>query len=842
MAVSERESMSSISVAKKSSLILVVDDSKYMRFKLRQSLESDGYTVIEAENGLQALAIYEQLQPEIILMDCIMPLMDGFTACTKLQELPGGDRVPVIMITSLDDDKDVDLAFEAGATDYITKPIHWAVLRHRVRRLLYTRHTEASLDMSEAFTRTLINYALDGIITINARGVIQSLNPAAIRIFGYTSGDVIGQDIKMLMPRFYSEYGSYPAVGKPTGENLGAGAIREVTGCRKDGSTLTIELTISEFYFGERWLFTVILRDITERKRAKEALLESEERYRALTENTYDLISEISNDGRFLYTSPNYKDVLGYEPGELINRSVVDFVHQEDYPALRASFRRVFEHYALGQVIYRFMHKNGELLWFESTGKNYRTATDESRVVFVSRDITERQRYAETIRHQAFHDAVTGLPNRMLFKDRLTLAMAHAKRNKQMLGVLFLDLDRFKIVNDTLGHDVGDQLLKSVARRLTNYVREDDTIARFGGDEFTVLLPEITQAESVAKIAQKILEAIREPFNIDDHELYIATSIGIALYPNDGEDAETLLKNADTAMYRAKEKGKNNYQLYTPAMNARAFERLAMENGLRRALERGEFLVYYQPKVNINTGKIVGMEALVRWQTPDRGLIPPGEFIPLAEDTGLIVPIGEWVLRTACTQNKAWQDAGFTPMRVAVNLSARQFQLQDLVGVVSRVLKDTGLDPQWLELEITESVAMQNAEYAVKMLHELKEMGIQLAIDDFGTGYSSLSYLKRFPINKLKIDKSFVNEIGTALDNSAIASTVIVLGQSLKLGVVAEGVETEEQFDFLRLHQCDEMQGYLFGKPVPPEKFEKLLEQDVGGIINESVKISKGGH
>jgi len=806
----------------KKSLILVVDDSKYMRFKLRQVLENDGYTVIEAENGVQALSAFEQYRPEIILMDCMMPVMDGFSACTRLQELPGGDHVPVIMITKLDDDKDVDLAFKAGATDYITKPIHWAVLRHRVRRMLHARHAEASLEQSEAFNRTLIKHALDGIITIDAHGLIQSFNPASERIFGYRYWDVIGQDINLLMPDFYSEYNTCSTGGQSAGKYQGAGAIREISGRRKDGSALILELTISEFYFGEQWL-TVILRDITERKRAEEALRESEERYRALTENTYDLISEIDSSERYLYLSPNYQDVLGYEPGELIGYRVIDLIHPEDSPAVKAAFRRVFEHSTIGQVLYRFMHKNGELRWFESTGKTYQTASGESRVVFVSRDITERQRYEETIRHQAFHDALTGLPNRMLFKDRLTLEIAHAKRSKQMLAILFLDLDRFKLINDTLGHGVGDQLLKIVAGRLIGYVREDDTVARLGGDEFTVLLPEISQEENAAKVARKILEAIREPVYIGDHELYITTSIGVALYPNDGEDAESLLKNADTAMYRAKEKGKNNYQLYTPAMNAKAFERLAMENGLRRALERKEFVLYYQPKVNINTGKIIGMEALLRWQAPDRSLIPPGDFIPMAEDTGLIVPIGEWVLRTACAQNKAWQDASFPPIRVAVNLSARQFQLQNLVEVISRILKETGLDPCWLELEITESVAMQNAEYTVKMLQELKEMGIQLAIDDFGTGYSSLSYLKRFPISKLKIDKSFVNEIGTAQDNEAIASTVIVLGQSLKLGVVAEGVENEVQYDFLKQHQCDEMQGFLFGKPVPPEEFEKLI-------------------
>jgi len=821
--------MSDTSFALKDSLILVVDDSRFMRHQLRQAMENDGYSVIEAEDGVRALALYEQYQPDIVLMDYVMPEMDGCAVCFRLQELPGGYRTPVVMITSLDDDRAVNLAFAAGATDYITKPIHWAVLRHRVRRLLRARHTETELDQSEAFAQSIINNALDGIITIGAQGIIQSFNPAAEYIFGYFSGEAVGQDIDLLMPDFLrSVYDSDHTGEHHSGESKLTGISRETLGKRKDSTIFIVEFAISKINVGKQVLFTVILRDITGRKRAEEALRESEERYRLLTENTYDLISEISNEGKYLYLCPNYKDVLGYEPEELLGRKLTDFIHPEDLPAVRAGLNRVFEQLALGQVVYRFRHRYGELRWFESTGKTYQTAAGSSRVVFVSRDITERQRYEQTIRHQAFHDALTGLPNRMLFKDRLTLAIAHAKRNKQLLSVLFLDLDRFKLINDTLGHAVGDQLLQEITSRLKGCVREDDTVARLGGDEFTLLLQDIIMAENTAKVAHKILNAIRKPVKIDGHELYITTSIGIVLYPNDGEDAETLLKNADTAMYLAKEKGRNNYQLYTPSMNAKAFERLAMENSLRRAIERNEFIVYYQPKVNISTGQVIGMEALVRWQHPELGLVAPGEFIPMAEETGLIVPIGEWVLRTACAQNKAWQDEGLPLLRVAVNLSARQFQLQNLEEMVSKVLKDTGMEPKWLELEITESVAMQNAEYAVKMLQDLKDMGIHLSIDDFGTGYSSLSYLKRFPINKLKIDKSFISEMCIDKDNAAIASTVIVLGQSLKLGVIAEGVETQEQLDFLKNHSCEEMQGFLFGKPMPASDFKDLI----GSIID----------
>jgi diguanylate cyclase (GGDEF)-like protein/PAS domain S-box-containing protein len=816
--------MNIASVNTSNPLILVVDDSAIMRQMLRQVLEGDGYSVVEAEDGERALDLFERLHPNIILMDCLMPRMDGITACARLQELPGGNNTPVIMITSFGDDKFVDLAFEAGASDYLTKPVHWPAFRQRVRRMLYTKTTEASLKQSEAFAQSIINHALDGVITIDYEGIIRSFNPASEQIFGYKSGEIVARDISQIIPEFFGTLNNSSFSIEPyCEERICTNTSHEVRGQRKDGSGLPIELSLSKFPAGERWMVTIILRDITQRKQVEEELRESEERYRALTENAYDLISEIGVRGEFLYISPNYNEVLGYTAEELIGKRLIDFIHPDDRQGVKIGFQRVFESAALEQMIYRFINKNGEFSCFESTGKVYQTASGDARAVFISRDTTERLRYEDTIWHQAFHDILTDLPNRLLFRDRLNLAMAHAKRNEHMLAVLFLDLDRFKLINDTLGHGVGDLLLREVTYRLTQSVRDEDTVARMGGDEFAILLPKVLRIDNAAKVATKILESIKQPLNVDGHELYITTSIGIVIYPNDGEDAGILLKNADTAMYLAKEKGRNNYQLYAPAMNDKAIMRLALENNLRRALLRDEFVVYYQPKFNTVTSQIIGMEALVRWQHPDLGLVPPSEFIPIAEETGLIVPLGEWVLRNVCIQNKAWQDAGLFPLRVAVNLSARQFQLQYLVEMVSRVLKETEMDPKWLELEITESVAMQNAEFAVIMLNELKEMGIQLTIDDFGTGYSSLSYLKRFPIDKLKIDRSFISEICEDHEQAAIASTVIVLGQSLKLGVIAEGVETLEQFNFLKQRQCDEMQGFLLGKPMPAIDFGALL-------------------
>lgn len=461
----------------------------------------------------------------------------------------------------------------------------------------------------------------------------------------------------------------------------------------------------------------------------------------------------------------------------------------------------------------------------DSLVNNFKTMAAILRQNFM--DLWEEKERAQNLlgqmKHQAFHDPLTGLPNRLLFNDRLTMALAHARRNKEMLAVLFFDLDQFKTVNDTLGHAAGDKLLAEVAARLAGCLREKDTIARMGGDEFTMLLLQLSDGEGAVRVARKVLNVLQQPWVINGHEFHITASIGIAFYPNDGDNSETLMKHADIAMYRAKEQGRNNYQLFTPAMNDRILARQAMENSLRHALDRGEFIVFYQPQVHTGTGRITGMEALVRWLHPERGVVTPDQFIPIAEETGLIVPLGEWVLYTACAQNKAWQKAGWPPMRVTVNISAYQFRQQNLAETVARVLEETGLEPGWLELEITESTAMKDVEYTVSILRDLSAMGIQIAIDDFGTGYSSLNYLKRFPIHTLKIDRFFVRDIITSPEDAAIVTAIIVLGQNLNLKVIAEGVETEEQMVFLKQRRCEEMQGYLFSRPVPAGEFEKLL-------------------
>ncbi len=425
--------------------------------------------------------------------------------------------------------------------------------------------------------------------------------------------------------------------------------------------------------------------------------------------------------------------------------------------------------------------------------------------------------------HMAYTDALTGLPNRPLFMDHLILALAQANRANQKVAVFFLDLDRFKDINDSLGHTTGDTVLKAVAERIRHCVREGDTVARFGGDEFTLLIPQIENIDDAAKIAQKVQETLKIPFAVGDRELFITTSIGISIYPADGLDPETLVRNADTAMYRAKDSGRDNYQLYTAAMNARAVERLALENMLRRAIENDELVLFYQPLVDARTTQVVGFEALVRWQHPELGLLSPAHFISAAELSGLIVPIGSWVLRTACKQTKLWHKRIDSELRVSVNLSARQFQQTNLLEEVANVLAETGLPAEMLELEITESNAMQNAENTIYTLRELKGLGVHIAMDDFGTGYSSLNYLKRFPIDTLKLDRSFVKDVTTESSDAAIVSAVIAMAHSLKLHVVAEGVETAEQLEFLRNQNCDRIQGYYFSKPLPIAELEAYL-------------------
>jgi diguanylate cyclase (GGDEF)-like protein/PAS domain S-box-containing protein len=474
----------------------------------------------------------------------------------------------------------------------------------------------------------------------------------------------------------------------------------------------------------------------------------------------------------------------------------------------------------------------------ESVAPIHDRAGHANGAVVVFRDVSTARAMSLQMTHSAEHDFLTGLPNRMLLNGRVSQAIALAQRHEKQVAVLFLDLDAFKHINDSLGHRIGDKLLQSIAKRLVDCARTSDTVSRQGGDEFVVLLSEIAHAEDAATAASRMLQAVSEPHCIDGHDLHITMSIGMSVYPDDGLDAETLIKNADMAMYQAKDDGRQNYQYFKPAMNARAVERQSTEASLRRALERQEFALHYQPKIDFRTGAIVGAEALIRWTHPTRGSVPPAQFIPIAEECGLILPIGNWVLRHACEQARAWADAGLHLATMAVNVSAAEFRNANYLATLFAVLGETGLDPRLLELELTESVLMKHADSAAATLQALRARGVRVAIDDFGTGYSSLSYLARFPLDALKIDQSFVGQIVSARDDASIVTAVISMARSLKLRVVAEGVETLEQLTFLREHECDEAQGFYFGRPVPAEQFASLLDAGRSSGVHLSTALT----
>ena len=565
--------------------------------------------------------------------------------------------------------------------------------------------------------------------------------------------------------------------------------------------------------------------DITERKRADLALrLQS----RALDASVNAiLITAPSKEGNLIeYVNPAFKRITGYDPQEVIGQDCRllqrDDRDQEGIAAIRQSLAANRE----VSAVLRNYRKDGALFWNQLYIAPVPDADGQTtHHIAVINDVTALIRYQEQLEYQANYDSLTRLPNRNLLRDRLQHALIVAQRHHKGVAVVFIDLDGFKNVNDSLGHSVGDRLLSVVADRLARCARASDTVARHGGDEFVIVMTDTVDEQSLIAWMERVRASISEPVWLDGTELYVGCSMGASLFPQDGEDAETLMKKADLAMYRAKDMGRNTFQFYQPEMNVSAGARLNLERRLRRALRDNEFLLHYQPQVDIETGQVVGMEALVRWSDPEVGLIPPSQFIPVAEESGLIGPLSEWVLREACRQNKAWQDEGLPPARVSVNLSARQFQQRDIAKLVMQVLEETGLDPQYLELELTESTIMRNAEEAVSMLNELHALGIGLAIDDFGTGYSSLSYLKRFPVDRLKIDRSFVSDIGESSDDETITSAIIALAHSLNLQVIAEGVETSTQLDFLKERACDEMQGYFFAKPLPHDAIPGMLQR-----------------
>jgi diguanylate cyclase (GGDEF)-like protein/PAS domain S-box-containing protein len=672
--------------------------------------------------------------------------------------------------------------------------------------------------------RAILDNVAEGIITIDEDGRIESFNPAAEKLFGYHASEVIGQNVKRLMPSPYQDnHDHYLRNYATTRERrcLGQG-FREVEGQRKDGSTFPLDLSISELSLPEKQLYIGIVRDITQRK-----LDEAEMAKLSLAiEQTADAIMITDKNGVIEYVNGGFENTTGYQRKKVIGKrpSILKSGVQD-----AGFYRNLWQQVEDGQVfqdIFINRKKNGDLYYEEKTITPLRDRNGNiTHFISTGKDITERMRTQKRLQFLAHHDVLTTLPNRLLFMDRIAHAIAHAKRNGSKLALLFLDLDRFKKINDTLGHNVGDMLLKQLSARLKHGLRQDDTVARLSGDEFAVLLSDIQQVDDIPPITNKILQQFNEPFLIEGHELFITTSIGIAIFPNDGTNPDTLLKHADTAMYAAKATGRGTFSFYTPDMNAMASMHLQMENDLRHALQREQFVLVYQPQFSISQpDTILGAEVLIRWRHPTHGLLRPAKFIPLLEDTGIINQVGEWILRSACAQLRTWLHLTDQLPRLAINIAPHQLTAPDFVEMVLTILADYALPPSCLELEITESSLMQDEARAVEVLTKLHAAGVNIAMDDFGTGYSSLSYLRRLPVNTLKIDRSFIRQIPHAISDCELTRAIIAMGRSLNLRVVAEGVETNEQLAYLRELGCDGVQGFLLGRPMPAADFHHGLQ------------------
>jgi diguanylate cyclase (GGDEF)-like protein len=685
-------------------LALIVDDDVTMRLLLRQALEQHQFRVVDLDNGRQAITDFPARKPDIVLLDVEMPDMNGFTVCRELRMKQDGRHTPIVMVTGHDDVESVNCAYEAGATDFVSKPINWTALGYRMRYILRSAQAFDALQISESRSKALLSAIPDMMFRQDGQGRFLDFQP--------------GQNIQPIPPP------------------------REFIG----------------------------------------QLME---------------------------------DVL---PEEIAAPSMQHIKH-----VLDSGSGQSFEYqHAIDEVTHYFEARM--------------VASGEDEVLTIVRDITDRRLHENQIHQLAFYDSLTGLPNRQLFFEHLEHELHRCERNDDAFAVLFLDLDRFKIINDTLGHSVGDAVLTEVGKRLRKCVRSTDSVgrsvqdealtsvARIGGDEFTLLIGSIKGPSHSDSVARRIIESLSEPIGVDNRTLYVTPSIGVATYPVDGTDAETLLKNADAAMYKAKEEGRNCIQYYSNTLNDRATARFTLETELRKALEQEALQVYYQPLLDLRSGCVVAMEALLRWNHPQRGFIPPADFIPIAEETGLIGIIGEWVMQTACAQVKSWQIEGKGQIRIAVNISSRQFYDDSLGGGVAEILATTGLESRYLELELTESMVMKDPKITISSLSVLKEMGVSIAVDDFGTGYSSLAYLKKYPLDVLKIDRSFVRDIATDADDAAIVRAIIAMAKSLGMSVVGEGIETQQQLEFLKQNGCDVVQGYLLGKPAPADEAETFLK------------------
>ncbi len=826
--------------------ILYVEDEDEVRDQLSSYLKRRSRKVYTAANGKKGLEAYNKYKPDIVVTDILMPVMDGLQMAEKIQLI--NPRVPIIIITAFEEPRYFHHAIELGVSQYVNKPVKLPILEASL--LKCARILRAELALKEIEERYKVLFKLshiaisvadaDGDVGHHAQhlvlkkdettdrlaGSVVDCNEAFLQLLGYEDIEILKQNngnIFSLMTdasaRLFNQlvHEELLVTGFTTEFEL------ELIAADYDKIPVIAQLILRYSDTGEPMEIWMVMRDIRERKKVEEKLRLSAKVF----ESSRDAINISNQDNEIVSVNQSFVDITGYEATEVIGKNPKFLQsgrhNREYYQQLWLNLKR--NGYWQGEIWNR--RKNGEVYpeWI-SISLVYDDNANISHHIAIFSDISDVKSTEAHIEFLANYDPLTQLPNRRLFIDRLDQAIKTAARDDKRLAVMFFDLDHFKTINDSLGHSIGDLMLIEVGKRISSAMREIDSVSRLSGDEFAAVISDVSDISDVIKVVNKVISTMRQAFKIQQYELHVTISIGISFYPNDGKTYELLLKNADTAMYSAKNNGRDNFEFFSAAMSTQALERLSLEGSLRKAVENNQLRLFYQPQVQVDNNKIVGIEALLRWPHPELGMIPPDKFITLAEETGLIIPIGKWVLAEACRQNKAWQDEGLKAVPIAVNLSAVQFRQHNLMEIVQQELQETGLKPCFLELELTESLLMDCTEYNVKLLRDFRQLGVQLSIDDFGTGFSSLSYLKRFPINKLKIDRSFCMDIPKDKNNASITSAVISLGHDLGLCVIAEGVETESQFNYLQALQCDEVQGYLFSKPVPADEMKALLTKN----------------
>lgn len=798
---------------------LIIDDSETDTLLLTRLVKKEGYQLhyvrVDTADAMNS-AMAEQSW-DVAISDCHMPTFSAEEALEIWNQ--SADGLPFIVVSGAISDEEAANLMRNGAHDFVRKNnlarLMPAVARelNEYRERAARKKAEYELGKSMARYRSIIDgigQIGDALLICSQANVVEYMNSVAIEWFGDQQGKICQHAFT---------------------DNLGVQLAAKNDEVFSQKTTLRFEIhsdqqksyhVVSTLInnAGDTHSSMQIIRDVSDEKSASQKLNQAA----TVFDSTAEGVLITDDKGRIITVNPAFSQITGFEDADIKDK--VSFFLEDNSGQVYVK--------KLREALMQEKQWQGEILATKKSGEEFpawltvSTVLDEkgkvTNYVGVITDVSYIKRSESQLAYLAHHDPLTDLPNRLLLMDRLEGALIRARRHHDRLAILFLDLDRFKNVNDSLGHHQGDILLKEVANRLKQVVRKGDTVARIGGDEFIFVLEELNHADAANNLCNKILEILKQPISLEGRELYISGSIGVSIFPEDGVDSDILIKNADAAMYRAKDRGRNNFCFYTADMNARALELLELDSHLRHAIEQNELRVFYQPQYCLKENKIIGVEALIRWMHPERGLIPPIDFIPMSEETGMIIPIGEWVMRTACWQNKSWQEMGYTPFTVAINLSVKQFIHQDLISTVDRVLKETGLEAQYLELEITESVMVQDVQATINTLAKLKEMGVKTSIDDFGTGYSSLSYLKRFPISKLKIDQSFVQDLSTDNNDAAIAESIIGLGHSMQLLVIAEGVESREQLEFLTRLGCDEAQGFLYSPPVPPHQLELMLE------------------